>query len=110
MGATIQGKGRVFAKEHEGWTSYSLGISSKGKEGNWVNAYQPIRFKKGEGVPNGTEIEYTAFATVKERMVEGQTRNYVLWQILEYSIAGDITARPSAGDSFSALTQDDIPF
>ena len=110
MGITIEGKGRVFAKQHEGWTSYSLGVSNKSRNGEWVNAYQQIRFKKGDnGVPNNTEIEFKAFPTVQERVVEGQNRNYVLWQILEYHVVGELPDRP-AESSFTALTADDIPF
>ena len=31
MFVNIEGKGRVFAKERDGWTSYTLGVSSKDK-------------------------------------------------------------------------------
>lgn len=101
----IKGKARVFAKEHDGWTAYSIGISNKDQEGKWINAYQAIRFKKGEGVPNGTDIEFTAFPTV----MKGKQYNSVLWQILEYRIASDTMAKPTE-DNYTALTQDDIPF
>lgn len=109
MGATIEGKGRVFANEHDGWTSYVLGISSKNKEGKYVNAYQPIRFKSGEKVASGTDIDYRAFPVVKEKTVDGQNRNYIVWQILEYRIAGDDTGQLQETE-FTALTNDDIPF
>lgn len=109
MGATIEGKGRVFAKEHDGWTSYTLGISSKDKDGNWVNAYQPIRFKTGEGVPNNTQIEYKAFPVVKARTVDGQNRNYIVWQILEYHVEGEMPDYPAEA-GFTALDSADIPF
>ena len=112
MGATIEGKGRVFAKEHDGWTSYTLGISSKDKDGNWVNAYQPIRFKSGESVPNNTQIEYKAFPVVKERTVDGQNRNYILWQILSWKTAEkEPDAMPQTEPTgFTALDSADIPF
>ena len=109
MGATIEGKGRVFAKEHEGWTSYTLGISSKDKDGKWVNAYQPIRFKSGEGVPNNTQIEYKAFPVVKARTVDGQNRNYIVWQILEYHVEGEMPDYPAEA-GFTALEGEEIPF
>ena len=110
MGATIEGKGRVFAKEHEGWTSYTLGISSKDKDGKWVNAYQPIRFKTGEGVPNNTQIEYKAFPVVKARAVDGQNRNYIVWQILEYHVEGELPEYPADPVGFGTLEGGDIPF
>lgn len=100
----IRGKGRVFAKEHDGWTAYSIGISSKDKDGNWINAYQAIRFKNGEGVPNGTDIEFEAFPTV----MKGKQYNSVLWQIMSYHVAGDIPA--NTDDGFTEMTDNDFPF
>lgn len=113
MGAKIEGKGRVFAKEHEGWTSYTLGVSSKNTEDKWVNAYQPIRFKKDTVPPmNGTDIEYVAFPVVKERTVDGQNRNYILWQILSWKTAEkEPDAMPQTEPTgFTALDSADIPF
>ena len=111
MGAKIEGKGRVFAKEHDGWTSFTLGISSKTTDGKWVNAYQPIRFRKNDMLPkSGTDIEYTAFPVAKERTIEGQNRNYVVWQILSWKTAveePEVIADPSG---FTALDSEDIPF
>ena len=57
MAIKIEGKGRVWAKEHEGWTSYTIGISNKNQDGTWINAYQQVRFRKNVKVPNGTDIE-----------------------------------------------------
>lgn len=112
MGATIEGKGRVFAKDHGEWISYTLGISSKNQDDKWVNAYQPIRFKSGVKVESGTDIEYRAFPVVKERIVDGQNRNYIVWQILEFKIAGDDMAQPQPEEveGFKQLTNDDCPF
>lgn len=109
MGATIKGRGMIFRKDHDGWSSYTLGVSSKDQEGKWLNAYQPVRFRKGVSVDNKTEIEYEAFPVVKPRMVEGQNRNYIVWQIMEFRIADDMAA-PTDPDGYSALVQNDIPF
>ena len=117
MFVNIEGKGRVFAKERDGWTSYTLGVSSKDKDGKWKNAYQPIRFKSGVNVPNGTDIEFKAFPTVKERTVDGQNRNYIVWQILEYVVEGEQIAEEAEEFTEVALPADyepiqegDIPF
>jgi len=114
MSTEIKGKGRVFSKEHDGWTSYTLGISSKTQEGKWLNAYQPIRFKKADTPPaNATDINYVAFPVVKERTVDGQNRNYIVWQILSWSVAEAETAAPMENPmhtSFTALESGDIPF
>lgn len=101
----IEGKGRIFAKEREGWTWYTIGISSKTQDGTWINAYQPVRFRKGEKVPNGTDIEFVGFPTV----MKGKEYNSVLWQITEYRSVGDEMAIPD-DKGYTALTNDDIPF
>ena len=111
MSTEIKGKGRVFSKEHDGWTSYTLGISSKTQEGKWVNAYQPIRFKKTDTPPaNATDINYTAFPVVKERTVEGQNRNYIVWQILNFSVVNEMPTEFAEPANFTALEEADIPF
>lgn len=110
-GGNISGRWRLFANEHEGWTSYKVGISSKNKDGKWVNAYQPVRFKKGEEPKTHEPIDILiekGFPTAAERTVDGQNRNYVLWQILEYSI---ISKEPEfVSEGFTALDSGDIPF
>ena len=120
MGATIEGKGRVFAKDMGKWTSYTIGISSKDSDGNWINAYQPIRFKTGVTVENGTDIDYRAFPVAKEKTVDGKNRNYIIWQVLEFRIAGDDmgnapeepaeSEEPAEQSGFAAFNPDDIPF
>lgn len=100
----IEGKGRIFAKERDGWTSYTIGISNKTQEGKWINAYQPVRFRKNVKVENGTDIEFVGFPTV----MEGKQYNYVLWQITEFRNVGDEMSIPDR--EFTALTNDDIPF
>ena len=107
MGATIEGKAKVWAREHEGgWTSYSVSVSTKDQNGNWVNAYQPVRFKKdAPKIENGTEINYKGFATV----MKGKEHNYVLWQITEFTFAGNEAAH-AAEPPYSQLTENDIPF
>lgn len=106
MGANIEGKAKVWANEHDGgWKSYKISISNKTQEGTWINAYQPVRFKKGVDIENGTVINYKGFATV----VKGRENNYVLWQITEFEIVGEepiATPEPQ----FEAFTENDFPF
>lgn len=51
----------VFANEKEGpngkYTLYSVGVSSKNQNNEWVNGYINVRFKKGVSVPNKTKIK-----------------------------------------------------
>jgi len=111
MGAKIEGKGRVFSKDHGEWTSYTLGISSKNQDGKWVNAYQPIRFKKDDTPPaNATDIEYTAFPVVKERTVDGQNRNYIMWQILSWHPEEEAPEEVPYAEGYTELNEEDIPF
>lgn len=63
MGLKITTDGKpvkVFRKDKE-WNgstfpTYSIGVSSKDKDGNWVNGYIDCLFKKGVDIPNKTEI------------------------------------------------------
>lgn len=111
MSITIKGEGMVFAKDRGEWTSYTMGISSKNQEGKWVNAYVPVRFRKGESVANKTKIKFKAFPVVKEYAVEGQNRNYIIWQILDFAEAGEEPQEePLMHESFTELSEEDIPF
>lgn len=110
MGATITGKAKVWVKRFDdGGVAYSVSVSSKDKEGKWVNAYQPIRFKKEAHpervISNGTEINYEGFATV----IQGKDYNKVLWQITDFTVVGNEMASPSKND-FERFTENDIPF
>lgn len=105
FGATIEGTGKVFAYNNGTWTSYSIGVSSKDKDGKYINGFQPIRFKTGDSVPDRSVINYKAFPTT----VKGKDKPVVIWQILEYTIAGEM-ASPDEPDGYTALSNDDIPF
>ena len=102
MSTNIEGKAKVWAKDFDGKKVYSISVSNKDQQGNWVNAYQQIRFKRGIDVENGTEIDFRAFATVSI----GREKNTVIWQITEFRLAGD----DMAADNFTQLSNDDIPF
>lgn len=106
MGTQIEGKARIWAKDFGERTAYSISVMTKTQEGERVYAYQPVRFRKGESVENGTEINFRAFATVSI----GKEKNSVIWQITEYNLVGNEMASPSVDDSYSKLTNDDIPF
>lgn len=106
MGATIEGKAKVWAKDHDWGTTYTIGVSSKDQNGNWVNAYQPVRFRKDTPkIESGTEIQYKGFATVSK----GKEYPYVIWQITEFTFVGNETAN-NHEPSFSQLTENDVPF
>jgi len=55
----ITGDAMVFAKEHNDRTFYSIGLSKKNMQGEWLNGYMNASFKKGVVIPNKTKIEIT---------------------------------------------------
>lgn len=106
MSITIEGKAKVWAKDFDGRTVYSISIGSKDQEGRMQYAYQPVRFRKGEKVENGTLIDFRAFPSVSI----GKEKNRLIWQILEFRRASDDMASPKPEDQYTQLTNDDIPF
>lgn len=47
----------IFRRDYDGKPSYSLGLSKKDKEGNYVNGYMNVRFKKEVDLPSQTRIK-----------------------------------------------------
>ena len=65
------------------FTTYSLGVSSKDKDGNWINGYVDCQFKKGVDIPNKSKINITnSFYTVSE--YQGKKYNKIF--VMDYVI------------------------
>ena len=47
----------IFRKDYNDRPSYSLGLSKKDKDGNYVNGYMNVNFKKGVELQNKTKIK-----------------------------------------------------
>jgi hypothetical protein len=47
---------KVFRKDYEGRTYYKVGISKKDQNGNYVNGYLDVRFKKDVELEDRTNI------------------------------------------------------
>ncbi len=61
------------------YTQYSLGISSKNANGEWVNGFLDCQFKKGTDIPNKSKIEIAnSFYTVSEYNGKKYTKLFVL--------------------------------
>lgn len=108
----VSGNGMVFRNEHEKngdtWYSYAVGISSKDREGNWVSATMPIRFKKGIEVADRTRINITnGFFSVRAYEKEGQTRKIIEIMCLEYE---EVMSGSNMPEGFTSLQDEDIPF
>lgn len=107
---------KVWRSEKNGYVSHSISVSKK--EGDtWINGYQPIRFLRGIGVPNGAEITIkNAFPTLDSWVKDNQQFTRIIWQIMDFegprsneTAESYDTADAELPDSFSQA-EDDIPF
>lgn len=49
-------KRMIFARQNNYGTFYSIGLSKKDRNNNYINGYMPCQFRKGVIVENKTEI------------------------------------------------------
>lgn len=111
----ITGKCMVWTKDFKtndggNFRRYSAGIGKKLENGTYVNAYQPIRFKKGVVLENGTQIDIkNAFATVNSYKKDDKQINTVEWMVLDFDIVGGAEAEIQE-QGFAQLVESDIPF
>lgn len=102
----------VFAKEKE-WSggkfmTYSLGVSSKGKDGGWVNGYLPCRFKKDIVVENKAKIEIKKSFFVVNKSGD---KSYVQLMVTDFDIVQEGEAINA--DEFMKIPDgisDEVPF
>ena len=65
------------------FATYCMGISSKDKDGNWVNGFLDVVFKIGVEVNNKAKINIkNAFPTVSKY----NEKTYIKWMILEFDV------------------------
>lgn len=96
------------------FTTYTLGISSKDKDGNWVNGFMDCQFKKGVELNNKAKIEINnSFFTVSE--YNGKKYNKLF--IMDFTITdqGEVPAKaPTVDDDFlgipDGLDDSEMPF
>lgn len=109
---------------------YKMGLSNKDKDGNYINGYIPVQFRRGIELENKTKIYLKkAWLTfyLKKENIDGVDKNitvpYVFvseFEKVEEVIAGskekDIVKEEAASDPFKdlgneiAFTDDDLPF
>ena len=86
---TEKGPVTVYAKERATqnggkFMSYSIGVASKDKDGNWINGYQECAFKKDAVVNNKMKINISnSFFTVYKDK-EGKPHNRLF--IMEFDV------------------------
>lgn len=109
---------------------YKMGLSNKDKDGNYINGYIPVQFRRGIELENKTKIYLKkAWLTfyLKKENIDGVDKNitvpYVFvseFEKVEEVIAGskekDIVKDEAGSDPFKdlgneiAFTDDDLPF
>ena len=105
---------KVFANEKEGangkFMTYSLGISKKDQNGNWVTGYMSCRFKKGVTVANKTRIKIKS-AFFMPNKSGGKT--YVNLMITDFEVIESGETAAESADEFMAIPEgadDEVPF
>ena len=68
--------------------TYSIGVSSKDKEGNWVNGFLPCNFRKGTEIANKSKISISnSFPTVRKYTDKaGTERTEIGIFVLDYEV------------------------
>ena len=92
--------------------TYSIGVSSKDKDGNWVNGFLPCNFRKGTEIANKSKINITnAFMTGSE--YNGNTKPKIF--VLDYEVVegGQPAPAPNGDMGFMNIPDgiaDELPF
>lgn len=74
---------KVIAKDRGNFTTYSLMVSSKDKDDNWVNGFIDCKFKKDVSVPNKAKIKINNAFPIVEKWND---KTYVKWMITDFEI------------------------
>ena len=102
----------IFANEKESengkFMTYSIGVSSKNQQGEWVNGYITCRFKKGVSIANKTKIKINRSFFVATK---SKGKSYTSLMITDYEVleSGE-TAQNSADEFMKIPTDIDDPF
>lgn len=96
------------------FTTYSLAVASKDKDGNWVNGYIDAQFKKNVDVNNKAKINIgNAFYTVNKGK---DGKNYIKLFVMEFDVVdqGEVpNAAQASGADFMSIPDgidEDVPF
>lgn len=89
---------KVFRKEKEyngnTFYTYSISDSTKDDNGNWINKYRDIRFRKGIEVPDKAEIIIKDSFPVLRKGNDGTV--YETWMIMDFEFKN----KPQDNDGF----------
>lgn len=95
----------IFRDDKGQYPRYSIGVSSKGPDGEWIRGYVPCKFKKGVELENMTKIKIkNAFYTVSK----GEKYNFVSIMITDFDIESD--EAPADFMDIPDGVQEELPF
>ena len=97
----------IFRDDKGKYPRYSIGVSSKDKEGEWIKGYIPCKFKKDVEVENMTKILIkNAFYTVNK----GEKYNFVSVMITDFEVVDE--GKPSSDDfmDIPSVIEEELPF
>lgn len=106
----------IFRKDYNDRPSYSLGLSKKDKDGNYVNGYMNVNFKKGVDLQNKTKIKIKE-AWLGFNAKDGKTYPYIF--INDFNVVEEPDAFKEFGDSIKTesnigeqikIDDSDLPF
>lgn len=102
---------KVFRKEKEyngnKFYTYSISDSTKDDNGNWINKYRDIRFRKGIEIPDKTEIIIKDSFPVLRKGNDGTV--YETWMIMDFEFKN----KAQDDDGFMNIpdgVQEELPF
>lgn len=107
----------IFKREYQGRIFYTVGLSKKDKDGNYINGYMPCRFKNNVSVDDKTKI-YIKNAWLDFYLKDKVTVPYIFineFTTLEETIDKAKEEQPKT-DGFTefanevVITADDLPF
>lgn len=125
MSINISGKNeKLWKNERQSrnggtWFDYSIGVSKKGQDGNYVNAYIKVKFSSKltipNELPNGAQMDFEGFLTpdvYTDRNGQEVKRTMIMvTQVKFHDIYGDDNADDVYNDvDDMAQAVDDIPF
>lgn len=97
---------KVWCNEYDGKKKYSASFGSKKQDGNFDNAYMPLKFPRGFDYPNGTEITGKGFLGFTK--YEGKTYWYIV--VMEYEVVGNQQLDIDLSDTAFEQAYEDMPF
>lgn len=117
MGLTITGETKVYRQDKtsqagNAYTQYSLSVSSKDKDGNWVNGFLECSFKRGVEVANKAKIKINnAFYTVSEYNGKKSYKVFVMdFEVIEQGEGQPAKAPDTSFMSIPDNIGDELPF